>query len=151
MVVRTAIDESRFAELAGALAGLPISRVWFGDYTALYLEIGPLTDIYSYSGRPKGQHTIYLGFDWVLESDAGQRVFSADNGSAKRIGGALTSDQVVAATLSASCELVLVLASHRRFRSVANAPGETEWTLYLAGDACIFFDGRSLVLESRAA
>ena len=80
MVDTTPIGEKRFAELAGSLVGLPISTVWLGDYTALYLEIGPLVDVYPDSGRPKAQHTAYLGFHWVLESDAGQELSSTDAG-----------------------------------------------------------------------
>ena len=151
MIDTTPIDENRFAELAGPLVGLPISTVWLGDCTALYLEIGPLTDVYPHSGRPKAQHTAYLRFHWVLESDAGQELSSTDAEAAARIGSALAGDQVSAVMFSESCEIVLALASQRRLRSVASEPAEPEWSLHLPSGSCIAVEARSLVLESRAA
>lgn len=50
---------------------MPTSHVWFGDYSALYLELGKLTP-----GRPRpngslgnsiGDVTVYAGFGWTIE------------------------------------------------------------------------------------
>ena len=151
MAVSTSINEARFAELAGPFTDLPISATWLGDYTALYLEIGPLTDAYAESRRPKAAHTAYLGFHWVLESDAGQELSSTQSGAATRIGSALTGDRVAAVTVSPSSELIIGLASGRRIRSVASEPNEPEWAIYLPPGLCVAVEARSLVLESRAA
>jgi hypothetical protein len=150
VAVTTSIDEARFGQIAGPLVGLAISAVWLGDYTALYLEIGPLTDVYP-SGRPKAEHTAYFGFHWVLESDAGQELSSTEDGAAVRIGSALTGDRVAAVVVSPTCELALALSSHRRIRSVASEPAEPEWALHLPSGSCIAVEGCSLVVESRAA
>ena len=144
------IDEARFGQIAGSLVGLPISAVWLGDYTALYLEIGPLTDVYP-SGRPKAEHTAYFGFHWVVESGAGQELSSTEDGAAVHIGSALTGHRVAAVAVSPTCELVLEFSAHRRICSVASEAGEPEWALHLPSGSCIAVDGRSLVLESRTA
>ena len=151
MVVITSIDETRFAELARPLIGLPITAAWLSDYTALYLEIGPLTEAYPNSGRPKAEHTAYFGFHWVLESQRGQESSSLEAGAATRIANALIGQRVAVVRASSACELVLELASHKRMRSNASHVGEPEWTLFLPSGACIAAAGRSLVLESRAA
>jgi hypothetical protein len=151
VAVTTPIDEARFAELAGPLVGLPIAAVWLGDYTALYLELGALTDLYPNSGRPKAQHTAYLGFNWLLESDAGQELSSTDPGAATRVADALTGEELAAVTVSPSRELILNLASGRRLCSIASERGEPEWALYLPSGSCIAAEARGLVLESRAA
>ena len=55
-----------------SLVGHAVSHIWFGDYSALYLELGRLTP----SGRtrrdgsptnPGGDFTVYAGFDWRIE------------------------------------------------------------------------------------
>ena len=142
------MDEAHFVDLTQCMVGLPIAATWLGDYTALYLEIGPLTGVYSKSGRPKAQLTAYLGFQWVLESDAGQELSSADPAAAKRIGSTLTGDHIAAVSLSPFYELILTLQSRRLVYSVAADTGESEWTLYLPTGSCIAVEARRLVLES---
>lgn len=46
------------------MSSQPVSHVWFGDYSALYLEIGDLT--HGQTRNPTGRFTIYAGFDWRL-------------------------------------------------------------------------------------
>ena len=58
--------------LLSALVGKPVSHVWFGDYSALYLELGVLTpsDRVRRDGsafNPRGEMSIYAGFDWRIE------------------------------------------------------------------------------------
>ena len=44
--------------------------MWFGDYSALYLELGQLTPRLRKDGtvgNPDGQFTVYAGFNWRIE------------------------------------------------------------------------------------
>lgn len=125
------VDKDTLAGFSSALVGMKIERVWLGDYTALYLEIGPLTASYAKSGQPKSQHTAYLGFHWVLESNSGQELASSGVGAATSISSAIAGDVVEAITLSPSNELVVSLSSGRRLTSVASNPAEPDWTLYM--------------------
>jgi hypothetical protein len=53
------------------IARLPVSHVWFGDYSALYLELGELKPGKQRkdgtAGNPFGQITVYAGYSWRLE------------------------------------------------------------------------------------
>ena len=55
-----------------SLVGHPVSHVWFGDYSALYLEVGELTPSKLIGrdgslGNPRGDFTVCAGFDWRIE------------------------------------------------------------------------------------
>ena len=55
-----------------SLVGHTVSHVWFGDYSALYLELGELrpsklTRPDGSLGNPVGEFTVYAGFDWRIE------------------------------------------------------------------------------------
>ena len=55
-----------------SLVGHTVSHIWFGDYSALYLELGELTPSKlirrdGSSGNPRGEFTVYTGFDWRIE------------------------------------------------------------------------------------
>ena len=53
------------------LVGKKVSHVWFGDYSALYIELGELSlgkvRRNGTTGNPRGEITIYVGFDWRIE------------------------------------------------------------------------------------
>jgi hypothetical protein len=54
------------------LVGHAVSHIWFGDYSALYFELGELTPSKlirrdGSSGNPRGEFTVYAGFDWRIE------------------------------------------------------------------------------------
>jgi len=58
--------------LLNTLVGMPVSHVWFSDYSVFYLELGELTP--STQRRrdgslmnPHGEARIYAGFDWRIE------------------------------------------------------------------------------------
>ena len=55
-----------------SLVGHTVSHVWFGDYSALYLELGELTPSKLIRrdgslGNPRGEFSVYAGFDWRIE------------------------------------------------------------------------------------
>ena len=54
------------------LIGMPVSHVWFSDYSVFYLELGILTpnEKRRRDGsqmNPRGQMATYAGFDWRIE------------------------------------------------------------------------------------
>ena len=53
------------------LVGKRVSHVWLGDYSALYVELGELSPgrirRNGSIGNPRGEITIYVGFDWRIE------------------------------------------------------------------------------------
>lgn len=54
-----------------ALIGESISYVWFSDYSICYLELGVLKEGRKLpngrNGRPNGEITVFLGYDWNAE------------------------------------------------------------------------------------
>lgn len=54
------------------LVGHTVSHVWFGHFSALFLELGELstkdrTRRDGSPGNPRGEFTVYAGFDWRIE------------------------------------------------------------------------------------
>ena len=67
------ITENKFREIIAPLIGLPISRIWRGFGSALFLELGKLSKK-SYrlkNGKRKdyfvGQFTVFIGWEWRVE------------------------------------------------------------------------------------
>ena len=55
-----------------SLVGLPVSHVWFSDYSIVFFELGELTPSElvrddGSQGNPDGEVTVYAGFDWRIE------------------------------------------------------------------------------------
>jgi len=74
-------------ELLTDLIGMPVSHVWFSDYSVFYLELGILTtnEATRRDGslmNPKGQMAIYAGFDWRIERP--QSIFCSRDSTRRR-------------------------------------------------------------------
>jgi hypothetical protein len=102
------------------LSGHTFFHVWFGDYSALYLELGRLTQ--GATRNPEGQFTIYAGFDWRLEG-AGLISGGFNNSSAAK---QLLGTVVTSATLSQSSSELEVGFSNE-LRLVTVSLGEPDW------------------------
>ncbi|MGI9217166.1 MAG: hypothetical protein ACR2JA_09245 [Hydrogenophaga sp.] len=49
-------------DILNAAKGKTVSHVWFGDYRAMYIELGKLTP--PKRNNPQGEVTVYAGFHW---------------------------------------------------------------------------------------
>lgn len=145
------IDHAGFLELARPFVGKPVTFAWLGDYTALYLEVGAVTGEYSGSGRPKSDHTAYLGFDWILEREDGPPLASTHPEATQRIEATLTEEVISGLSVSPSFHLAVSFRSGAILRSVAASSRDPDWTLFLPSGQCLAPDANSLVLDSRAA
>lgn len=68
-------------ELGAFIAGfglMPLSRIWFGDYLALYLELGSPVGVYQRSRRTKHERHIFAGYDWLLADNVGMEMPRSD-------------------------------------------------------------------------
>jgi hypothetical protein len=52
-------------DILSAANGMTVSLVWFGDYKAMYIELGKLAP--SKHKHPQGEVTVYAGFHWQGE------------------------------------------------------------------------------------
>jgi hypothetical protein len=55
-------------DMLNAAKGKTVSRVWFGDYKSMYVELGELTP--PKRNNPQGEVTIYAGFRWQATGSA---------------------------------------------------------------------------------
>ena len=74
-------------DLFPKLIGLPVSHVWFSDYSVVYFELGELTPSErtrrdGSPGNPDGEITVYAGFDWRIER--ARSIVCSRNDSQKR-------------------------------------------------------------------
>jgi hypothetical protein len=138
-VTKALITENQFAELAEPLIGLPISRVWRGYGSALFLEIGALTEkvLRRSNGTSKisseGQFGIMIDWSWRVErprsiyfgSWSSDRII--DN-RLNKLQGKTIIDLQVEGRLP---ELVVTLSGGLWVCSFATVEGQPEWCLFL--------------------
>ena len=62
------IKRAEFDELVGPLVGMPVSRPWRGNGTALFLDLGEIRPAED-TGYRWGQACVQLEWDWRIESD----------------------------------------------------------------------------------
>jgi len=149
VAVVTNITPARFAELVRPLSGLPVAAVWLADYTALYVEVGTVIDAYD-SGRPRAEYSVYLGFDWVFESEHGPGLASNERNAKARIGDLLTHQSVASVAATPARELELRFESGDRIRS-ADRDADPDWSIYLTQERCVAAKSGSLILETEPA
>ena len=121
--------------LASAKA-LPVAHVWFGDYLALYLELGILGPGRPRKhgltvGNPVGQLTLYAGYDWRI---GGPRSIVAGVKSARSraeaaakslVGCHIKSVEVLPKLL----ELRVEFEGGRSLTTLSLSEGQPQWTL----------------------
>jgi hypothetical protein len=63
---------AEFAALAASLAGQPISYLWRGYGSAIFIEMGDLTPTNrdGSPGHPEGQVSLGVAWSWRIEDDA---------------------------------------------------------------------------------
>lgn len=117
------------------LTGKTISHVWCGAYSALYLELGALSEGRAYgngaAGNLCGEITLYAGFDWRFTGP--WTTFASDELSTGRrqvVISSLLNATVSSAQLSGSrVELVIVASNGVRLSTLSPNPLEPNWSL----------------------
>ena len=116
------------------LLGKPVSHVWFGDYSALYLEVGELTasDSTRRDGtacNPRGEMCIYAGFDWRIERP--RSIFGSRDCSRRRQHSMCTGLQgatiTSASTFGRIPELQIGFSNGLWIASFSLYPGNPQW------------------------
>ena len=72
------LDDKELGAFIGRFGSMPLSRIWFGDYLALYLELGSSVGVYQRSGRTKHERHIFAGYDWLLADNLGTEMPRSD-------------------------------------------------------------------------
>ncbi|WP_431095742.1 hypothetical protein [Polaromonas aquatica] len=65
-------------DILNATKGKTVSHVWFGDYRAMYIELGKLTP--PKRNNPQGEVTFYAGFHWQgdIKKPQGTEILGAE-------------------------------------------------------------------------
>jgi hypothetical protein len=126
------ISRAQFAELTAPLLGLPVSRAWRGYGSAVFLELGAMSE-YEGTGNPRGEATVMVEWDWRVEGTRSIR-FGSSSGDRKLNRGiaALAGPAVVSIAVEGRLpELAVTLADGRELRSCAAVEGQPRWTVFL--------------------
>ena len=117
--------------------------MWFGDYAALYLELGQLGR--GTTRNPEGQFTIYAGFDWRVEgAGLGSGGFNSSV-AANQLQGAI----VTSVGLSAS-PLELEVGFSNGFRLTTVSLEKPDWYVtFRPGGLHICIEGGRLAVDRR--
>jgi len=124
-----------------SLVGMPISHVWFGHGSALFLELGPLSESRLQDGspgNPKGTVTVMADFGWRIEKP---RSIICGSGDAKTrceaIAKGLVGTTVVdAQVLGRLPELYLELSNNQWLLTFGQYQGQPTWAVFFNARGC---------------
>jgi hypothetical protein len=123
------------------LVNMPISLPWKGHGSAIFLELGKLAPL----ERPRQRHqngdaTIYIGWDWRVESGA-RVLFGSSNSKPEIEDGidALVGITISSITIRGSVPQILIEFSNgARLMSAAMCTDTSEWSIRLPGAVWVF-------------
>ncbi len=146
MTTKRNLESSEFESFVRRFSSMPVTRVWFGDHLALYLELGRALDNYKHSDRSKHERHIFAGYDWSITSPDTKTLRSELTES--RVQEMLEHSLVRSVTLDDNNELLIQFTGGYSLRtSAAELP---EWCLHEAPDRYVSFEDGSAVIESEA-
>jgi hypothetical protein len=128
------------------LNGLPISAVWQGYGSALFLELGDLEDVED-SDHSQGQASVILEWDWRIED--GKNIVCGSSNSAPEIetgiecliGQSINSINVEGRIP----ELVIKFSNGLRLQSMAMVAGNPQWCVRQMDDTFLSWENGSAV------
>ncbi len=134
------ITQQAFEALTHPMIGLPISWVWRGYGSAIFLEIGELTSEESNPQKDevgkvcyKGQYTIMLEWSWRVEKP--KSIYFGSWSTNKVINNRLEKlkgNKIEAISIEGRLpELVIKISSNLWIHSFATSEGQPEWCLFL--------------------
>lgn len=126
---------AEFDDFAAPLIGLPVSHVWQGHGSALFLEFGALrstTKRDGSPGEPSGEMSLMIPWSWRIE---GRRLVLCGSWSEERkwaralalVRGAKVAKTTLFGHLP---EIKLSLSNDIRVLSFMTAEGDPQWTLF---------------------
>ena len=127
------ISRQRFTELTRCLLDLPVSFAWRGHSTAIFLELGELTE--TAERFPKGEASFMLEWDWRVEKKR-SIAFGSLSGNRKIKNGLekLTGEKVTNVEIEGRLpELVITFSGGLWLRTFTLYEGQPCWTVFLPG------------------
>lgn len=126
---------SSFNSYRAEMLGLPLSSIWRGHGSAIFLEFGPLTPLQRINGSAgnlTGDFTIMMEWSWRIEDRSSilGGSWSEEAGWAaifESLAGRTVEDLTIIGRLP---ELSLALSGDRHVVSFMTAEGQPSWTLF---------------------
>lgn len=124
-----------FQDFTAPLIGLPVSHVWQGHGSALFLEFGRLSQIRRRDGRPAesaGEMGLMLEWSWRIEGKRSILCGSdSDEPHIRRALSCIRDHAVAAVTLTSRLpEIDIGFSSGAHLVSFMTADGQPQWTLF---------------------
>ena len=133
---RTVINRHDFEAFASPLIGLPVSHIWNGYGSAIFLEFGSLTPSMrrrkdGSAGNPQGEFTLMIEWSWRIE---GKRHIWGGSWSEAQQWAKLLPQLKDASVTSISLigrlpEIAIALSNGLHLVSFMTAQGDPEWAI----------------------
>lgn len=143
------ITEKTFEELSSGIIGLPVSYVWQGYGTAIFLEFGELT----YSDKlnhPKGEFSLDLEWSWRVENK--RSILFGSFSTIQRITNKLAKLKGYTAKeiqlFGRLPEIIVNLGDKHWVVSFGTEEGQPEWALFLPDGSWIHVQNGVLYNEN---
>lgn len=136
-------------EFTTALAGLRVSRPWKGYGSAIFLELGELSEMRSFrGGSVTGQACISIEWDWRLELGSSVVAGSSDSGPAVHESLKLLRDAIITSIDIAGDvpEILVRLSTGHLVRSMAMLQGDPHWSVRIERDRWLYVKNGELVV-----
>lgn len=128
-------------EFTAALVGLRVSRPWKGYGTAIFLELGELSEVRSLrGGSVTGQACISIEWDWRLELGSSVVAGSSDSGPAIHECLKLLRDAAITSIEIAGLvpEIAVRFSTGHVLRSMAMVRGDPQWSIRIEKDSWLY-------------
>jgi len=133
-IARRHLSDSDFEEFSNSLIGLPVSRVWQGYGSAIFLEFGKLEQRRRRDGspgNPRGEWTLSIAWSWRIEGKRRIWCGSWSDGVRWPRAFARLQDQMVATVslFGRLPEIDLKLGNGLHLLSMNTVEGDPDWFL----------------------
>ena len=143
-MLKQQLDDKEFGAFIARFDSLPLSRIWFGDYLALYLEFGPSVGVYQRSGRTKHERHVFAGYDWLLADDFGSEIPRSDL-TESLVLKLLGESRVLSVSLDTRKELLMRFDCG--WQLCTRGTEQTEWSLWEHPNKNVSFENGRPTLE----
>jgi len=143
-MIKRQLEDLEIEWFLAGFASLPLSRVWFGDHLALYLELGQFIGKYKHSGRSEYERHIFLGYDWTLTDCNGETLRRSDL-VGESITQMLNRSHVRSVNLDLRNELLVEVKNRCVICTIGT--GHPDWSLYESPNKYLSIENGIPVLE----
>lgn len=120
-----------------------IDRVWFGDFLAMYLEIGRQVGVYPRSGLSMCERGIFVGYDWIMSTSSEGIIDRKTPEAEATLAHLLSGSKIECATSLGSSDIWL----HFDNGCILESRGGSDWSLFESPDRYLSLDKGQPVIE----